>query len=88
MGEPIRKTAARDDILRDFAQTNHNASARGGIAADLAAQRLAPLVMIIESLAAQMKAAELLRSGIELRHHTGVQVRADASRGKYPLRSR
>jgi hypothetical protein len=60
MGEPIRKTAARDDILRDFAQTNHNAIARGGVAADLAAQRLAPIVMIVDSLAAQVKAAELV----------------------------
>lgn len=42
MGEPIRKTAARDDILRDFGQTHTNAFARGGVAADLAALRIAP----------------------------------------------
>ena len=42
MGESIRKTAARDDILHDIRTTHESAIARGGVPASLAEQRLSP----------------------------------------------
>lgn len=58
MGEPIRKTGAREDILHDFKRTHDNAIASKGVAADLAEQRLAPVLKIVESVKAQQVTAQ------------------------------
>ncbi len=58
MGETIRKTAARDDIFQDVKTTHINATARGGIAATLADQRLLGVLKILASVRAQREAAE------------------------------
>jgi hypothetical protein len=58
MGETIRKTAARDDIFHDVKTTLVNATARGGVPATLADQRLSPVIKIIDNIKAQQEAAK------------------------------
>ncbi|MEO5729457.1 MAG: hypothetical protein ABI134_02060 [Byssovorax sp.] len=60
MGETIRKTAAREDILQDVKTTRTNATARGGVPASLADQRLLPVLTIIVNVSAQLEAARTL----------------------------
>ena len=81
MGEPIRKTAARDDILRDIKQTQINAIARGGVAADLADQRIAPVMLIIDSLTLQLQAASFVAAPL-LAALAAADARADKTVGK------
>lgn len=81
MGEPIRKTAARDDILRDFRKTQINAIARGGIAAALADQRISPVIKIIDSLVAQQEEAEVVAAPL-LAVLAAADMRADKTIGK------
>src|SRR5512132_481911 len=58
MGDTIRKTAAREDIFQDVKTTLVNATARGGIAATLADQRLLAVLKIIASVKVQREAAQ------------------------------
>lgn len=58
MGEPIRKAAAVADIFEDTQKTQDNATARGGKAAELADERILPILTIINSLKAQMADAK------------------------------
>lgn len=81
MGEPIRKTAARDDILRDIRQTQINAVARGGVAADLADQRIAPVMLIIDSLTLQLQAANFVAAPL-IAALAAPDARADKTVGK------
>lgn len=81
MGGPIRKTATRDDILRDIKKTQINAIARGGVAADLAALRIAPVILIIDSLTLQMQAASFVAAPL-LAALAAADARADKTVGK------
>ncbi|MEP7120381.1 MAG: hypothetical protein ABJE95_05715 [Byssovorax sp.] len=81
IGEPIRKTAAQDDILQDFRTTQTNAAARGGLSASLADQRLLPILLIIDSLTAQKDAAEFV-AGPLLALLAAVDRRADKRSGR------
>ena len=81
MGEPIRKTAAREDILRDFKKTHDNAVAREGIAASLADQRLVPVSKILESLKSQQDAAHAIAAPL-LAVLAAADLRADRTVGK------
>ena len=53
MGEPIRKSAAVEDIFEDLQTTYNNAKARGGKAAEIADERILPITTIIDSLKSQ-----------------------------------
>ncbi len=60
MGETIRKTAAREDILADLKKSYDNAQAKGGIAATLADQKLLPILQIADGTQAQKTAAQAI----------------------------
>ncbi len=81
MGEPIRKTAAREDILRDFKKTHDNAVAREGTAAILAEQRLVPVSKILESLKSQQDEAHAIAAPL-LAALAAADLRADRTIGK------
>ena len=81
MGETIRKTAAREDILQDVRQTHINATARGGIAADLANQRLLPVLAILASIGSQQEAAQAIAAPL-LAALAVADARADKAVGK------
>jgi hypothetical protein len=81
MGESIRKTAARDDILHDVRTTHENAMARGGVPASLADQRLSPVLKIIASLKAQAETAQSVASPL-LAALAVADTRADKTVGK------
>ena len=81
MGEPIRKTAAREDILRDFKKTHDHAMAREGIAASLAEQRLVPVSKILESVKSQLDAANAAAAPL-LAALAAADLRADRTVGK------
>ena len=81
MGETIRKTAARDDILQDVKQTHINAAARGGLAADLANQRLLPVLAILASITSQQETAQAIAAPL-LAALTVADARADRTIGK------
>ena len=81
MGESIRKTAARDDILHDVRTTHEKATARGGVPASLAEQRLSPVLKIIASIKAQQETAEAVASPL-LAALAVADTRADKTVGK------
>ena len=81
MGEPIRKTGAREDILRDFKKTHHNAMAKGGIAATLAEQRLLPVLKIIDSIKSQQESAQGIADPL-LAILSAADIHADKTIGK------
>ena len=81
MGESIRKTAARDDILHDFKKTHTNATARGGVPGTLAEQRLLPVLKIIDSIRSQQEAAQAVAAPL-LAALTVADSRADKTVGK------
>jgi hypothetical protein len=81
MGEPIRKTAAREDILRDFKKTHDNAVAREGTAAILADQRLVPISKILESFRLQQDEAHAIAAPL-LAALTAAHLRASRAVGK------
>lgn len=57
MGQVIRKDAAATDIFADAGVAYSKAKAKGGIAATLAEERLAPILELIGTMTAQQKAA-------------------------------
>ncbi|MFS8070855.1 MAG: hypothetical protein ACMG6S_31185, partial [Byssovorax sp.] len=81
MGEPVRKTGAREDILRDFKKTYDNAMARPGIAATLAEQRLLPVLKIIDSIRSQQETAQAI-AGPLLAILSAADIHADRTIGK------
>ena len=58
MGELIRRTAAADDIIADVRATLMNAGAKGGDWKELAEQRLAGVVAMIEDVEGRLAKAE------------------------------
>lgn len=58
MGEVIRRTAAAEDIIADVRSTLANAGAKGGEWNELATQRLADVVALIDDVGARLAKAE------------------------------
>lgn len=58
MGEVIRRTAAVFDIIEDTRETYRRASARHGKWKELADERIAPVITIVDNVSAQLKHAE------------------------------
>jgi hypothetical protein len=58
MGEVIRRTGAVNDIIDDTRETYRRATARQGKWKELADERLAPVLAIIDNVGAQRKQAE------------------------------
>src|SRR5512132_93013 len=81
MGDTIRKTAAREDIFQDVKTTLVNATARGGIAATLADQRLLAVLKIIASVKVQREAAQAVLAPL-LAALAVADSRADKAIGK------
>src|SRR5262252_1670716 len=57
MGELIRRTAAADDILTDVRATLVSAVAKGGSWKELAQERLAGVVALVDNVEAQLEKA-------------------------------
>jgi hypothetical protein len=81
MGEPIRKTAAREDILHDLKKTFDNAVARGGTAQSLAEQRIAPILKIAEGVKTQKSEAQALADPL-FAAESAADIHADKTVGK------
>ena len=81
MGESIRKTAAREDILHDVKKTYASATARGGVPATLADQRILPVLKIIDSIKSQEEVAQAAATPL-LAALAAADSRADKTVGK------
>lgn len=85
MGEVIRKTAAVEDILADARTTVTRARARGGVFAESAEARLAPVLALVEPLEAELaearRASAALVAALDAADHDAdIVVRASADR--------
>jgi hypothetical protein len=65
MGDVIRRTAKADDIMADISATHTKAIAKGGIWKSLAEEKLGPIVTILATVTANLKAADEVLAPLE-----------------------